>query len=220
MPFRASFRMVTPVSFSAFFSPWRRCSGAPKRVPRIRLPFRLPRGSRPGLSSASPCDGAHASVSRSFIFLLTTRSQWSTFSVTSWDALFCSRVPFRICLNMESWFGNYFYIEFCGHFPTQFWFPRCRWEVWRHSEFWSYFMTWFSSLWMLSSLVFWNVTKVGLCSFTVRIVGVAFNLRTHGLQLWERFWYYFFDNFILVIFSVLSFWNSYLSNIGPPGLII
>lgn len=32
-------------------------------------------------------------------------------------------------LNVDSWFWNYFYLEFWRHFPAEFWFPCCCWVV-------------------------------------------------------------------------------------------
>ena len=54
-------------------------------------------------------------------------------------------------------------------------------------------------------ILFYDLVFFSLEAFIVWILCMLFNLKAHAFQFWEDFWYYFFDNFILLIFSELSF---------------
>lgn len=44
--------------------------------------------------------------------------------------------------------------------------------------------------------------------FSLYLAFVLFNQEIHVFDFWEIFLYYFFDNFFVILFPALSFWNS------------
>lgn len=86
----------------------------------------------------------------SFILLFPTYPWWSSFSYNTWDVLFFSHVQFECRLLVLKLFLPRILKAFsCWILVSMLLLSsRC------HSHFWSYFMTWFSSLWKLLSLVF------------------------------------------------------------------
>lgn len=89
-------------------------------------------------------------------------------------------------------------------FQHYYWGISCQAESW---FFWNLFF-----LFSLSP-EFWNLTMM----YLIIISGTGFILIWKLMFCDWKVWSYFIGDFLFSIISVLSLWNSYHTDIGPPG---